>query len=428
MAKINIRDRNKGTGKKPNWEYRFEAAKIGGKRQHISKSGFRTKKEAQEAGASALAEYNNAGEVFRYGEDSFQDLIDKWFEHAERNFRVSTLQSYRSCIKTHILPRLGKYKVKSIKPEMIEKLIEDVKSSEKRYSSTIIKQVGNILRKVFSYAVYPLGWIKVNPATNVNVAIPTDRDGIRTALTKEEFDVVIKDPLVIERYETVLKIAWLTGMRIGEILGLTWDCVDMENRTLHVNKQLLAPEKKLIEEYSVDFFGELKTKESERTIIFGDTLYEVLKKEKAKQERCKTFHDDLYKVNVIRQVVSKNGETRRYFERKYLKDVLPGEEIADFVCKDIEGNYISRPALHYLRNRLKKLYNIEFGYHKMRHSHATMLFDAGVNAKEVQARLGHATIATTMDIYTHISEDKAREAADAFEKLVSEGGQTVDKK
>lgn len=81
MAKINVRDRNKNVpNKKPNWEYRFEAAKVDGKRKHISKSGFRTKKEALEAGTKALAEYNNAGLHFEPSEISVSDYLDYYFD------------------------------------------------------------------------------------------------------------------------------------------------------------------------------------------------------------------------------------------------------------------------------------------------------------------------------------------------------------
>ena len=73
MGKINVRDRNKNNpDKKPNWEYRFEAAKIDGKRKHISKAGFRTKKEALEAGTKALAEYNNAAFILNQPKSAFQ--------------------------------------------------------------------------------------------------------------------------------------------------------------------------------------------------------------------------------------------------------------------------------------------------------------------------------------------------------------------
>ena len=129
MAKINIRDRNKGTGKKPNWEYRFEAAKIDGKRRHISKSGFRTKKEAQEAGAKAMAEYNYIGEVFTPSEESFADLASRWLSHVECSFKYSTFSSYTSYVNVHLIPRLGRYKVKSIKPDTVEKLFNELKNS-----------------------------------------------------------------------------------------------------------------------------------------------------------------------------------------------------------------------------------------------------------------------------------------------------------
>ena len=80
MAKINIRDRNKNfADRKPNYEYRFEIAKIDGKRQSISKSGFRTKKEAQEAGALAYAEYTNTGKHFEKSNISVADFFTEWY-------------------------------------------------------------------------------------------------------------------------------------------------------------------------------------------------------------------------------------------------------------------------------------------------------------------------------------------------------------
>ena len=81
MAKINVRDRNKNTGRRPNWEYRFEIASVAGKRQNATKSGFRTKKEALEAGAKALAEYYASGEHFTPSTVSLSDYLDFWLEN-----------------------------------------------------------------------------------------------------------------------------------------------------------------------------------------------------------------------------------------------------------------------------------------------------------------------------------------------------------
>ena len=96
MAKINVRDRNKGKpDRKANWEYRFEIARVGGKRNNFSKAGFKTKKEALEAGTKALAEYNNSGKTFEPSEISVSDYFDYWIEsYAEINLAYATISAY----------------------------------------------------------------------------------------------------------------------------------------------------------------------------------------------------------------------------------------------------------------------------------------------------------------------------------------------
>ncbi len=109
MAKINVRDRNKNNpDKKPNWEYRFEAAKIDGKRKHISKAGFRTKKDALDAGTKALAEYNNGGVCFEPSEISVSDYLDYWFEqNCKVNLKYNTQINYAGLIQNHLKPYFG---------------------------------------------------------------------------------------------------------------------------------------------------------------------------------------------------------------------------------------------------------------------------------------------------------------------------------
>ena len=94
MAEINVRKR----GQK--WEYRFEAAKINGKRKQIGKGGFRTKKEALEAGAEALAEYKKSGKSFKPSEMSFSDLLDEWYEnYCKVELKDTTLIGYEKNIR-----------------------------------------------------------------------------------------------------------------------------------------------------------------------------------------------------------------------------------------------------------------------------------------------------------------------------------------
>lgn len=133
MAKVNVRNRNKdkfdkfGKPKAPNWEYRFEAAKVDGKRQSISKAGFKTKKEAELAGAKAVAEYDNAGLKFEPTEISVADFLDYWLEnYCKMNIADSTYVAYSNIIKNHLKPRIGFYKLKSISTLVLQESVNDI--------------------------------------------------------------------------------------------------------------------------------------------------------------------------------------------------------------------------------------------------------------------------------------------------------------
>ena len=103
MSEVNVRKRNN------KWQYQFEGAKINGKRKQITKSGFRTKKEALDAGVKALAEYNNSGLHFEPSEMSFKDFLDYWIKnYVELNLRPNTIAGYKIVVNHH-LKSLGYY-------------------------------------------------------------------------------------------------------------------------------------------------------------------------------------------------------------------------------------------------------------------------------------------------------------------------------
>lgn len=104
MSKLNTRKRGK------TWQYQFEAAKIEGKRKQITKAGFKTQKEALEAGTKALAEYNNSGLHFEPSEISVSDYFDYWYEnYVCLELKINTQKSYKNYIENHIKPNLGIY-------------------------------------------------------------------------------------------------------------------------------------------------------------------------------------------------------------------------------------------------------------------------------------------------------------------------------
>ena len=157
--------RTRKRGKK--WEYSFEGARINGKRQPISKSGFATKAEALAAGTQAKAEYDNCGRVFTPSELSVSDYLDYWFEnYVKKHLSYNTQRDYGSKIRIHIKPGLGKYRLMSLEPDVIQLWVDDLKV-KKGLSKSMIFNTFACLSGALRYAVYPCKYIRINPCDNV---------------------------------------------------------------------------------------------------------------------------------------------------------------------------------------------------------------------------------------------------------------------
>ena len=240
MAKLNVRNRNKdkydknGTPKKPNWEWRFEGAKVDGKRKHITKAGFRTQKEALEAGTKALAEYNNAGLHFEPTEISVADYLDYWFNtHVQVNLKYNTQLAYRNIIDKHLKARFGSYKLKSINASIVQQYANDLKING--YSKSMLVGILTTFSSAMDYAVEPLQYIPNNPIRLVKFPKVEKQPRQRIILQMDDWHK-IQSRFANSRFYVMLMIGFHTGLRIGEVTGLTWDDVDFENKEITVNK------------------------------------------------------------------------------------------------------------------------------------------------------------------------------------------------
>lgn len=184
MAELNARKRGK------NWEYRFEGAKIDGKRKQINKGGFRTKKDALEAGMKALAEYNSSGLYFKPSELSFHDYLDYWLkEYFLINLKHTTYGNYNKKIRLYIRPKLGKYKLKSLSSAILQSFINDL--FNEGYSRNTLAVIKGILSGCLSYAVEPLGFIHSSPM--ISVKLPSARAVPNKPVNRKEKQVVTKE-------------------------------------------------------------------------------------------------------------------------------------------------------------------------------------------------------------------------------------------
>lgn len=396
MASVNVRKR----GEK--WEYRFEAAKIDGKRKHISKSGFRTKKEAIEAGTLAYAEYQKTGVKHRDTEISVHDYMNYWYEqYVLLNTKPNTQRAYRNHINNHINKELGHYKLKSIAPSTVQEFVNGLKA--KGLSKNTVTGIYTTLQYALNYAVEPYNFLKSSPCLYVKFPrFDNPQDKMRI-LTLEEVNI-IAERLKGTRYYIMMLLGFHCGLRAAEATGLTWNDIDFENRTITVNKQLIGTKK--INRW---FFGSPKTTNSNRVISFGETLLRELEKEKARQLSNRTLYDGLYKAYIIH-----NGTILETSE-----SLLGKNKPIDFVCRDEDGTFNNSETFRYATKIIDREYGIKFNYHALRHTHATLLIENDAKIKYVSERLGHSSTSITMNTYTHSTDKMVNETVEIFERMLT---------
>ena len=193
-------------------------------------------------------------------------------------------------------------------------------------------------------------------------------------------------------------IGFYTGLRISETFGLTWDDIDFDKRKISVNKQIVkrnfgADVRKVVEkkgkkeQRSSWYFTTPKTFTSVREVPFGETLYQALKQEKAKQLKSEMKYGEYYTIHV------KKIET------------------------DENSQYTSTDSFKYCSRVIHHEMHLAFDYHSLRHTPATLLIEFGADVKNVQTRLGHTNIETTLQTYVHDTEKMAERSVDLFEKI-----------
>lgn len=368
-------------GKK--WYYYFDAGTINGKRKKIERVGGDTKAEALKALREALNEFERAGSIVDESNISVADYFDYWYEnYVLLNCKYNTQQYYRGIIENHIKPSLGIYKLKSLNPATLQKFINSKYING--YSKNSLGGFMNVLSNSLKMAVYPYQFIKENPMQYVELPKveekKKDKDDLKI-ITIEEFNRIIERFPEGSSFYIPCQIAFHTGMRAGEVCGLTWDCVDLKEKVIKVEKTLIGKGKGIWE------LASPKTESSYRTIAIGNTLVNILKKHKKSQIENKLRYG------------------------KYYKD-------SNFVCTKENGELVTTDSLKYLSRVVNYELGINFNFHSFRHTHATMLLEAGANIKDIQERLGHSRITTTIDTYSHVTKKMKLDTVNILENII----------
>jgi integrase len=421
------------------YEYRFETASVDGTRKWITKSGFRTKQEALNQGALDYNEYYRIGRVKRNKEMSYADYLDFWIDtYCNFNLKYSTIVTYLNIMKNYLKPMLGGYSLSQIDTQMLQEFINKI-YVEKNLSKWYLKGIMKVIKGSLKYACYTVNYINENPAERLHIP---------------RYEIVAGDPAHIFTQEEIERIldrfkntphiyyafltAYYTGMRTSEVFGLTWDCVDFENKTITINKNIIRKNKfglpkryKSTKGHSIEVwsYGTCKNPQSQRTISIGDTLVEALKEFKRLQEENRKYYGDNYLKHYEKRVISE------YTQRPEIKIVDAKAELdidlpeAKLVFVSPNGFFRGTESTRYAFKVINYELGIPCRFHDFRDTHATRLIEQGADIKAVSKRLGHSTIMTTYNIYVRVTDKMETETVKTFEGYANtlDIPKTVDK-
>ena len=345
-----------------------------GKSKRTTRRGFKTQKEAKLALSRLELEVDTKGFV-KQNYSTFKDVYELWYAQYVNTVKPITASHTERMFRLHILPEFGNTRINKITKLMCQKAVN---KWSKEYSAFHLLK--SITQKMLNYAVAQ-DIIEVNPMQYVvmpkkNQSNKSDKKQFLELTELKQFLDEAKSKLSFQDY-LMFRVLAFTGLRKGELYALTWEDINISQKQLTVNKTVTHVNKEYL-------LFTPKTQASIRTIGLDDKTLSELLVWKKKQ-----------KVFLLKNGIRVNNTNQLIFH-----------------CSD--NKYLNRNYLNYLLKEKLGCSNIK--PHSFRHTHASLLFESGATIKDVQKRLGHTTINTTMDVYTHVTKTSERTA---IEKLAN---------
>lgn len=356
------------------WEGKYSIAATDGSGKYIRKSVYGKTQEEVRKKLTEITSEIDEGTYVAPSQYKVSEWLENWLEvYVSHSVKDFTLDSYTNVCHRYIEPALGHIKLKELKASQIQKFYNDL-ISNKGLSGKTVKNIHGVLHRALAQA-YIVGEIKQNPADKCQLPKvskpkiePMDSDEVR------QFLIAIKG----HKYENVYYLTLFAGLRQGEVLGLSWDCVDFENSMILINKQLKRKNHHKGAEYHLD-----STKSGrERYIAVAPAVMEMLRRQKAWQEA-------------------------------WAREVGQGwRNEWNLVFTNELGEHLNHPTVYNNYKRVVKELGLENKrFHDLRHTYAVASLESGDDIKTVQDNLGHATASFTLDVYGHVSKQMKMKSA-----------------
>ncbi|MGO4496393.1 tyrosine-type recombinase/integrase [Paenibacillus sp. 2RAB27] len=367
-------------GGKTHYYYAFEVKDTNGDRKTIKKRGFTGKTECRAAEREARVAWEK-GSYIDPSTMLYAEYANNWLE-AKQDISEQTRYVNEGHLKNHILPVIGNIPLQKVKVNHIELLIktlqEKVLANGKKLAGGTIKKIYNLVQTSFKAAVQK-EYIIRDPFTLLDKGSkPQAKKANVDYWTKEETKEFLNS--FEHRQKILFILAIYTGMRRGEILGLRWKDVDLENGQLRIS-QILAFKSKIKDG--------AKTLAGNRSISIPPIVVAELRKHRTVIIQEKWEAKDKYKDH-------------------------------DLVVCGKDGRPVSWSNFHkFWIRRLEKTTVRPIRFHDLRHTCASLLLSAGTHPKIVQELLGHSSIKVTLDTYSHMMPNIQADAVKNLEKMLT---------
>lgn len=349
------------------------------KERRTTRRGFKTMKEAKQAERNLLLDVeenglpSNQSDGFR--DPTFKELASLWLENYKTTVKPSTFENVRSKVEKMTEEHFKEMKLKKITVAYCQRVVIELSKTYVLYNHYL-----SVINRIFKYAVL-MDILDSNPFDKV--IKPKSRQVQRKGnfLTKEELKEFLKlaQTATLSYFFPLVHLMSYTGLRQGEALALKWSDIDFENKKITVNKTAARIKEK-------QTLQTPKTKNSKRVISIDPTTLSILKSWKKDQIK----------------IYFKNG---KHFE---------GDN--NFIFTNQRGDWVHiHNFIPYFKRFVTDHKLKPITPHGLRHTHASLLFSAGVEPKNISDRLGHSTVQITLDLYTHITEEQR---TDTVEKLL----------
>ena len=365
------------------WEARVTVGRDPGTGKQIQRSfSGKTQKEVREKMQAAAVAVNDNS----YSEPAKLTMgawLDIWETEYLGDVKPRTKDSYKATIRTHIKPALGAVKLSALSPHEIQRFYNSLLKGKKPLSPKTVKNTHGVLHKALQQAV-KVGYLKTNPADACELPRvekteikPLDSEDIKKLLNAAKG----------HQFESVYVVTLFTGMREGEVLGLTWDCVDFAAGTITVKQQLQR--------------------------VRGEGVYQLVT---TKNSKSRLITPAPSVMSILRQQRVKQMEWQ-------LKSYGAWSNPLHLVFTNEIGRNLSPQTVYLHFKKLAESIGLPSArFHDLRHSYAVAALQAGDDVKTVQETLGHHTAAFTLDVYGHVTERMRHESAARMEQFINDLG------